>query len=250
MTKKLFFLFLLPLLAHADWGKTGHRVIGEIAAHHLKPEAKKAISALLEGRSLARIGTWADEIRSNPDYDAYVIWHYVNLPLDKRYEEVEHQGENVVTAIEACIKGLKDPSTPQVKKAFYLKYLVHCLADLHQPLHTGRPEDKGGNTIKLKYFGRSTNLHRLWDSDMINDYQMSYTELAKSLMERENAEVTIGTAVDWANESHEEVVEIYAKVIDGDRLGYLYNYENLPLVKDQLYKAGIRLAAVLNEIFA
>ena len=118
MTKKLFFLLLLPLLAHADWGKTGHRVIGEIAAHHLKPKAKKAISALLEGRSLARIGTWADEIRSNPDYDAYVIWHYVNLPLDKRYEEVEHQGENVVTAIEACIKGLKDPSTPQAKKAF------------------------------------------------------------------------------------------------------------------------------------
>ena len=70
-------------MGHADWGKTGHRVIGEIASRHLKPKAKRTISNLLEGRSLARIGTWADEIRSNPDYNQYTIWHYVNMPLIK-----------------------------------------------------------------------------------------------------------------------------------------------------------------------
>ena len=250
MKKIIILLLCLPFSVKADWGKTGHRVIGEIATHHLKPKTKRAISNLLEGRSLARIGTWADEIRSNPDYNQYTIWHYVNMPLDKKYEDVEHSQENVVKAIQICIKGLKDKSTSKEKKAFYLKYLVHCLADLHQPLHAGRAEDKGGNTIKLKFFGRNTNLHRVWDSDLINDYGMSYSELAKSLMERKNDPVAIGNPVAWANESQEKVITIYSIVNEGERLGYRYVYENLPLVKDQLYKAGIRLAAVLNDIFA
>ena len=250
MKKIVILLFCLPFLAFADWGKTGHRVIGEIAAHHLNPKAQTVISELLDGRSLARIGTWADEIRSNPDYNQYTIWHYVNMPLDKKYEEVEHSSENVVTAIQKCIAALKDENTSKEDKAFYLKYLIHCLADLHQPLHAGRAEDKGGNTIKLKFFGRNTNLHRVWDTDLINDYGMSYSELAKSLMERHNDKVKIGSPVQWANESQEKVISIYSSVEDGDRLGYRYSYEHLPLVKDQLYKAGIRLAAVLNAIFA
>ena len=79
---------------------------------------------------------------------------------------------------------------------------------------------------------------------------MSYSELAKSLMERHNEDVEIGSPVQWANESQEKVISIYSSVEDGDRLGYRYSYEHLPLVKDQLYKAGIRLAAVLNAIFA
>ena len=135
------------------------------------------------------------------------------------------------------------------EKAFYLKYLIHCLADLHQPLHTGREEDKGGNSIYLKYFGRKTNLHRVWDTNIIEDYGMSYTELAQNLMGRNNDPVTIGTPEDWANESHQEVLKIYSEIEEGQNLGYLYNYKNLPLVKDKLYKAGVRLAAVLNDIF-
>lgn len=249
MKKIILLLFFIPLVSFADWGKTGHRVIGEIAAMNLTPEATAAVKSLLEGRSIARIGTWADEIRSNPAYNKYTTWHYVNLPLDKKYEEVEHNGDNVVKAINLCIAGLKNADTSQEEKAFYLKYLIHCLADLHQPLHTGREEDKGGNSIYLKYFGRKTNLHRVWDTNLIEDYGMSYTELAQNLMGRNNDPVTIGTAEDWANESHQEVAKIYSEIEEGQNLGYLYNYNNLPLVKDKLYKAGIRLAAVLNDIF-
>ena len=111
--------------------------------------------------------------------------------------------------------------------------MIHCLADLHQPLHAGRAEDKGGNTIRLKYFGRNSNLHRVWDSEMINDYGMSYSELAKSLMERRNDKVVIGSPVDWANESQTEVIKIYSEVKEGDRLGYRYNYTNLSASKRQ-----------------
>lgn len=250
MKKTLLVLLFIPMAIFADWGKTGHRVIGEIASRNLTPEAAKAVNDLLEGRSIARIGTWADEIRSNPAFNKYTSWHYVNLPLDKKYEEVKHDGDNVVKAINLCIASLKNEKSTKDEKAFYLKYLIHCLADLHQPLHTGRAEDKGGNAIYLKYFGRKTNLHRVWDTDIINDYGMSYTELSTNLMGRNNVPVEIGTAADWANESHEEVAKIYSEVKEVDNLGYLYNYNNLPLVKDKLYKAGIRLAAVLNDIFS
>ena len=254
MIQRLYLFICLPIVftsyAAPDWGQTGHRVIGLVAEQHLTQQTQAAISDLLEGESLSFVSTFGDEIRSIRDYDHFKPWHYVNMPLDKKYEDVEHSQENVVKAIQICIKVLKDKNTTKEKKPFYLKYLVHCLADLHQPLHAGRAEDKGGNTIKLKFFGRNTNLHRVWDSDLINDYGMSYSELAKSLMERKNNPVTIGNPVAWANESQEKVIAIYSKVNEGDRLGYRYVYENLPLVKDQLYKAGIRLAAVLNDIFA
>ncbi|MGB0367344.1 MAG: S1/P1 nuclease [Flavobacteriaceae bacterium] len=242
--------FVFPFICLGNWGKTGHRVVGEIASNYLTPKASKAVSDLLQGRSLARIGTWADEVRSNPAYDKYNKWHYVNYPLDKKYMEVDHKEENVVKAINLCIEGLKNPNNTTDEKSFYLKYLVHCVADIHQPLHAGLAKDKGGNKIDLNYFNQKTNLHRIWDSNMIDDYGMSYSELAKNLMGRHNKTVIIGTATDWADESHKEASKIYSEVEAGDNLGYLYNYNNFPLVKDKLYKAGIRLASILNEIFS
>ena len=250
MKNWLLIFLLIPLLSYADWGKTGHRVIAEIAYNYLTPKASEAVIDLLQGHSLASISTWADEVRSNPDYHKYDKWHYVNYPLNKKYEEVEHIEENVVKAINYCIEGLKNPNSTTEKKRFYLKYLVHCVADIHQPLHSGSAKDKGGNAIFLTYFKRKTNLHRIWDSDMINDYGMSYSELAKNLMLRHNKHVVIGNVSDWADESHEEASKIYSEIEEGTNLGYLYNYKNFPLVKDKLYKAGFRLAVILNEIFS
>ena len=123
MKKIILLLFFIPLVSFADWGKTGHRVIGEIAAMNLTPEATAAVKDLLEGRSIARIGTWADEIRSNPDYNQYTSWHYVNLPLEQRYEEVEHKGDNVVKAINLCIEGLKKLFLNKRRKSLLFKIL-------------------------------------------------------------------------------------------------------------------------------
>ena len=96
--KKLFLLLLiLPLFGFTpEWGKVGHRTVGEIAQRHLTPEATSAVFELLDGESLSSASTWADEMRSNPDFDIYSNWHYVNLPLDKNYGEVEHKDKNVV----------------------------------------------------------------------------------------------------------------------------------------------------------
>ena len=253
--KKLLILLLLPTVLFADdWGKTGHRVIGQIAQDNLTPQARGAINLLLGGETLATASTYADEIRSNPDYDGFAIWHYVNLPLDKKYGEVEHTQENVVTAIQKCINVLTDENSSKEDRIFHLKFLVHLVGDIHQPLHTGRKEDYGGSKIRLKFKGRkaeetNTNLHVLWDTNMIDDFKMSYSELSDYLQSYKEVDFLQGNAVCWANESHTLVNKIYSEVEEGQYLSYDYLYGNFYIVKQRLFQAGIRLANLLNSIY-
>jgi hypothetical protein len=250
--KKL--LLVLSVLLLSSWGKIGHRTVGEIAQRQLTFTAEQKINEILDGQSLAVASTWADEMRSNPEFDKYSTWHYVNLPLDKEYGDVEHLGPNVVKMINTAIPILKSPMADKEVKQFWLKYLVHMVGDVHQPLHTGRAKDYGGSKIKVKFKGRkgaenNTNLHVLWDTDMIDDYKMSYTEYATKLQNQfKDTVVEQGNAEDWANESHEYVSKIY-ETKDGSYLSYDYVYENLPIVDERLYLAGIRLGNLLNEIF-
>lgn len=126
------------------------------------------------------------------------------------------------------------------------------MGDLHMPLHVGNVSDKGGNTIKVKWFGENSNLHRVWDSDMIDDYQMSYTELADNnlvLSETRIKEIEKGTLLDWISESRQLALSVYDGVQQDEKLGYKYSYENFPTLQKQLQKGGIRLALVLNEVF-
>ena len=250
----IIIFLLIPAPAKADWGKTGHRVIGQIAQDNLTPEALTIVTDLLDGETLATVSTWADEIRSNPDYDYYKIWHYVNLPLDKQYQEVEHTQENVVIAIEKCISVLKDKSVSREERVFHLKFLVHLVGDVHQPLHVGRKEDYGGSTIRLKFKGRkaeetNTNLHVLWDTNMIDDFKMSYSELSNYLQSYQKVDFPQGNAVCWANESQHLVKKVYSEVKVGDYLSYPYLYDNFYIVKDRLFQAGIRLANLINSIY-
>ena len=142
MKNILLVLCLLTLTSFSSneilWGKIGHRTVGEIAQRQLSPKAEKKIKEILDGESLAVASTWADEMRSNPDFDAFSKWHYVNLPIDKNYEDVEHTQENVVTMIQRAIPILESPMADKKMKQFWLRYLVHLVGDLHQPLHTGR----------------------------------------------------------------------------------------------------------------
>ena len=254
MKKLLIILILLPTLLFADeWGKTGHRIIGQIAQDHLTPKALATITELLNGETLATVSTWADEMRSNPDFRPYDKWHYVNLPEDKKYHEVEHTQDNAVIIIQRAIEKLQSDIDKE-EKTFYLKYLVHLVGDIHQPLHTGRKEDYGGSTIKLYFGGRksnssSTNLHRLWDTNMIDDFKMGYKEFSDYLQSYQKIDFPQGNVVCWANESHEIVNKVYAEVNDGDELSYPYLYSNFYIVKDRLFQAGIRLANLLNEIY-
>ena len=244
---------LLSVNSSDEWGATGHRAIGEVASKHLSRKASKAIERLLEGESLAFVSTYADEIRSDSQYNSYAPWHYVNMPFDKTYQDIPHKDEgDIVKAINHCIAVLKNPESSKADQKFFLKLLVHFIGDLHQPMHVGREEDKGGNDIKMKWFGDNTNLHRVWDSDIIDSYQMSYTELSINLPRLTKAEVKMIQAaplMTWVEESHDLVKGIYENTPAESRLSYNYREQYIGLVRTQIQKGGLRLAAVLNEIF-
>ncbi|MGY5848658.1 S1/P1 nuclease [Salegentibacter sp. HM20] len=237
-----------------DWGKTGHRTTGEIAQQHLSNKAKKAIADLLDGHSLAYVANFADDIKSDPDYRKYGPWHYVNIDPDKtEYDRAEaYKGGDLVQAIEKAVEVLKDKNSSREEKQFHLKMLVHWLGDLHQPFHVGRSADKGGNDIQVRWFGEGSNIHRVWDSQMIDSYQMSYTELTENrdkLSRNEIKALEAGELLDWVYESREMADELYASVEIGEKLGYEYMYKWFPTVRTQLQKGGIRLAKLLNDIY-
>lgn len=237
-----------------DWGQTGHRVTGEIAESYLSKKAKIRISEILNGQGLAFVSTYGDEIKSDSRYREYGPWHYVNLDTGETAysEETANPAGDLVFGIRKCIKALKDKSTPEDDREFYLKMLVHFIGDLHQPFHAGRGEDKGGNDIQVRWFNQGTNIHRVWDSQMIDGYQMSYTELSQNadeLSPEEINEIAAGDVLDWMYESKKLSEKVYASVETGDKLGYEYAYRWFPVVREQLQKGGIRLAQVLNAIY-
>lgn len=255
MKKLILFVFLATNISFANdalWSKTGHRVVGEVAQENLTSKARKAIEKLLDGQGLASISNFGDEIKSDSLYRKFSAWHYVNFPADKKYgdEPPSKQGD-ILIGIEKCIQIIKNRNSLKKDKVFYLKMLVHLIGDLHQPMHAGRLEDKGGNDVQVRWFNTSSNLHRVWDSNMIDDYAMSYTELANNLPRLSKSQkkaIQKGTMYDWVEESQDIANEIYGSVEIGAKLSYRYSYVWWDTVEMQLQKGGLRLAKVLNEV--
>ncbi len=249
------FLFFMKSSSDEDvfWGKNGHRATGKIAEKHLTRKAKKCIDKILKGQSLAFVSTYADEIKSDKNFNKYYSWHYVNMDLDETYEEAEKNPKgDLVTGINTCIKVLKDKKSTEEEKNFHLKMLVHFVGDLHQPLHIGRKEDKGANDIQVQWFGKGTNLHSVWDSKLIDDWEMSYIELADNaddLSKKQIQAIEKGTVVEWVNEVHKLTNKVYNSVKKGENLRYKYSYNHFGTVRSQLQRGGIRLAKILNEIY-
>ncbi len=235
------------------WGPTGHRTVSKIAEKHLKRKVKRKIKKLLNGESLAFASTYADEIKSDKNYRKFSAWHYVNFPFDKTYEESEKSSRgDLNTGIKTCIKIIKNKTSLKKDKIFYLKLLVHLMGDLHQPLHIGRAEDRGGNDIRVKWHGKKTNLHHVWDEDLINKWDMSYRELAdnaKILTKNEIKAIQSGTVIDWINETRILTKEVYKSANEKENLRWDYSYNHFGVVRTQLQKGGLRLAKILNEIF-
>jgi len=256
MNTYILFIFFAGHLSFANtpvWSDTGHRVVGEIAQQNLTKKAAKAIDRLLNGQSLAAISNFGDEIKADSSFRKFGAWHYVNYPADKKYgDEPPNESGDLMIGIEKCVAILKDRNSTKADKAFYLKMLVHLIGDLHQPMHVGRLEDKGGNDIQVRWFNKGSNLHRVWDSNMINDHGMSYTELASNLPRLSKAQIKAiqkDDIYDWVEESQDLANEIYGSVEIGEKLYYRYSYDWWATVEMQLQKGGLRLAKVLNGLF-
>lgn len=245
------FLVTIFVCQSFGWGSTGHRVTGMIASNHLNKKAKKKIEALLGQESLAMVSTWMDEVRSDSTYDYATDFHWVTVETGQSYDQAKKNPHgDVIMTIQRLIAELKSGKLDRVTEIQNLKFLVHLVGDIHQPLHVGCCDDSGGNKVQVKWFGGNSNLHRVWDSDIIDGTKLSYSELAQSLGTPDDATIKklqSSTVRDWAIESMSYRDRVYA--IDKGNLGYEYSYKNLPLVRERLLAAGVRLAGVLNDIY-
>lgn len=246
-------LFLLCLISISTfgWGPTGHRATGWIASKYLNKKAGKAIERILRGQSLAMASTWMDEVRSDSTFDYMVDWHWVTIPYGQTYDQTtKNPNGDIIQTLERIINELKSKNLSEAEQAQRIRILIHLVGDIHQPLHVGAKNDRGGNDAKVMWFRTESNLHRVWDSDMIDDTKLSYTELAQSLdipTEDKLRAWQRNSVREWANESQSFQKEVYD--IGNGKLGYRYSYLNLPIVRQRLLQAGVRLAGILNEIY-
>lgn len=250
--KILFFIFLIPLKAWS-WGSIGHRVVAQIAEKNLSPISQARLKLILGKDSLADVANWPDFVRSDKKWHHADPWHYVTVEDGKSYSAKEaSKSGNIIEAIERFSKELADPKTSPEKKRYAVAFLVHFVGDIHQPLHVGRGADKGGNTIELKWFGRKSNLHQIWDEKMIDMEKLSYSEYVR-FIDKANDEQKKKWAktplFGWAEESmsYRELVYSYPTKRN-PYWEYEYRFKALPVVNLRLQQAGVRLATLLNNI--
>ncbi|MBS1622222.1 MAG: S1/P1 nuclease [Bacteroidetes bacterium] len=248
---------LAPLTSFC-WGVIGHRVVAEIAQHHLTHKAKKELRKIFGKETLAQWANWPDFIKSDTTntWSHASKWHYVDLPANLTKEEFisdlkKLPGENLYTQIQAMMKQVADHSLSIEQRQIALRFLIHLIGDLHQPLHVGRDEDQGGNKIKVFWFDRPTNLHSVWDNALVDFQQYSYTEYAGILDiagKDQIKEWQDSSLEDWFYDSYLLANKIYALTPPDAKLSYRYNYLFKNDLDNQLLKGGLRLAKVLNEV--
>ncbi|MDT3401300.1 S1/P1 nuclease [Mucilaginibacter terrae] len=236
-----------------SWGFKGHRAVATIAQKHLNSNTAYVVSAYLKGEQMEAVSTWADENRDPKT----APWHYINLPLglshDAFVKAVQESDNNVYTAILKTEATLKDVNTSADARNEALKYLIHLVGDAHQPMHVSRKEDKGGNTIQLRFEDKGTNLHSLWDSKLIDHEGLSQEDIVKNYDTATPADIKKWQAdspTEWLWESYQITTELYANAKPGQSIDELYYQKYIPVVRRRIDQAGIRLAGELNRLLA
>ena len=256
-------LFLSSISAFA-WGPKGHDVVAAIAEQHLTKKARKALDELLDGKSIVYFSSWMDSIQNSPywenGYNQTKTWHYGNVDKGLTYQTMaKNPAGDVVTGLEFLTKELTEnfDNLTDSMKVDYVKMIVHMVGDLHCPMHAGRLSDRGGNGMKVRWFGQNTNLHSVWDSKMIDSARKwNYSEWVEQLDRTDKKfkkSVMCGTYEEWFVDTVEGAASIYEYVenmgVENPNLSYKYVYEFSPLLEDRLLVGGYRLAYVLNMIF-
>lgn len=253
---------LLPLAPVRDepsrtarWWDAGHRIVARIAEERLTPHTREAVREILEGQSLPDASVWADNIRQYR-HDADKL-HYVNIPLRATAYVPGRDcpgGRCIVAAIERERGMLASPTTAPADRAEALRFLIHFMGDLHQPLHVADDGDRGGNQRRVYLLGHSTNLHRVWDGELVERFGLTdsayLAELHGEMDTLDLASLERGTVEDWAMEGHRVAVARAYRIPRNGRLGQAYVDASRPAVDRALIAAGVRLARVLNQALA
>lgn len=247
------------------WGPLGHRVVADIAQQHLSPGAQAQVRQLLAPEhttQLADVATWADDLRNDPAQQA--LWqqtrnlHFLNLH-DPHCHYLPPRdcpnGQCVVDALAHYVAILADATRPEEQRREALKFVVHFVSDVHQPLHAGYRDDKGGNDYQMQFEGKGSNLHRVWDSGLIGTRGLAAEPYAQLLDARAGAAPNETAAPDasayaaWAEQSC-RVTAAPGFYPSGHVIGQAYVDVQLPLAEQRLREGGLRLAAVLNRALA
>ena len=241
---KLFLtaLTLLTAMVASAYGTLGHYTIGQIAQQQLDADAEVAITALLKNGTLPMISNWADIQKSNPDFRETSNWHYNNFEpglTRAQFDSIAmttNHGQNIYQTNQLIAQLQANPDDTTA-----LLMLVHLVQDLHCPMHFGRPNDRGGNDVPIKWFDKTTNLHSIWDTELIEAAKLSYTEYADHLLRQyDYPEQDFNTQMilDWAWQNYQLAEQIYND-IDLTNKSYQYMYKYRPLLDHQDRKSVV-----------
>ena len=241
----------LSLLAY---DVVGHRIVADIAYDNLTVNARTQVDNVLGKHGIVYDAGWADDVRSDSKYAYSYQWHYQDLDdnmtsadLKKLLDNPTAEGEHLFFAIDSMIVRLKKDKND----AEALKFLVHFVGDLHQPLHLGRKTDKGGNQVEYNWFGRKTNLHAVWDGSLIESKRMSYSEFSRYLQDKfepRKAELKKHNLLQSVEATYAVRNMIYS-YDSSDSNNYHYVYFFADKLDEMLYRGGIQLANILNSIY-
>jgi hypothetical protein len=240
-------LIFLPIKTLA-WGKQGHALVAEVAFNYMDEATKKTVLQYLDGMTIEDAANWMDDVKKDHSYDYMGAYHYVNF--DKGATVEEQEGANIIYQLDTTIKALqnkKNLSKEEINTK--IKILFHLMGDLHQPLHVGYGDDKGGNTVQINYNFKGTNLHAFWDFGIIESKNISLPDCLKASQYSKNEIKALQeiNVVNWAKDSRSYLATIYNT--GGNKITDEYVDSSVPIIENQILKAGIRLAGVLNAVF-
>lgn len=255
---KRFLIAIIALCATLPsfgWGQKGHDVVAYIAECNLTPKVYQKVVKKLGNHSLVYFANWLDNASHTDNYRYTKTWHYANVDEGFTYDTMAKQPKgDVVTAIEQIVDELESGVLSPEQEAVRLRMLIHLVGDIHAPMHAGRLSDRGGNNVIVKFFGKDTKLHSLWDTPLVESaHKWSYTEWEQQLNRycsaERKAEIAKGTPKDWLNESHEIAKEVYSASPEKAKLSYDYLNYFTPVIEQRLLAGGLRLAKILNELY-
>ena len=253
MNKALITLALLLTLLISPsktfaWGNKGHALVAEVAFNYMDKNTKSEVLKYLNGMTIEDAANWMDNVKSDHSYDYMRAYHYVNF--EKGETVVETNGDNIIFQLNTTIKELQNKEKLSKEEInLKIKILFHLIGDLHQPLHVGYGEDKGGNTMQINYNFKGTNLHSLWDSGIIEYKKISLFDClnANQYSVNEMRALQYIDVVSWATDSRAYLPQAYNT--GGNKINDEYVDTCVPIIENQILKAGLRLAGVLNEVF-
>lgn len=244
------------------FGPDGHRIVAALAERQLAPATRAEVQRLLGAQAsegLPGLANWADEVRDQQAWRHTSRWHYVNFPRGTcRYDATRDcaDGRCIVAALTDQARRLADRRLNDEDRLLALRFVVHFAGDLHQPLHAGYGDDRGGNTFQVFYIGRGSNLHALWDGGILRSSRLEWPQHVERLSERSTG--TGSADIAWSRNAPVRWAEESCRLIDSaaiypPRPGKLpdgYVADHYPLVERQLLIAGARLAALLDSALA